>query len=336
MKAVRLHRYGPPEESLVYEDVPKPLAGAGQVLIRNEAVGINFADIEQRRNTYPFPVSLPTILGNEFAGTVEALGDGVSGITVGDRVFGVIAGPPAGYAQYVTAAAAGVHPIPAGLSYAESTALLTQGIAAYLLLRDGARVVEGDSVLILAAAGGLGSLAVQLAKSMGANQVIGAASTAEKQRLVSELGADTVDYSQPHWSKQVLELTGGRGVNVALANVGGDLFTEAMASLAPFGRLRAFGTADKSAPVVDFTAELRAGRLSANQNVGFFSMHSYAADPQRSAMKSALAALVDHAAGGRLRIQQGLELPLSQAAEAHRLIEARQTAGKNVLLPWAA
>lgn len=335
MKAVRLHRYGPPEDSLVYEDVPKPVAGPGQVLIRNEAVGLNFADIEQRRNTYPFPVSLPTILGNEFAGTVEALGDGVSGITVGDRVFGVIGGPPAGYAQYVTTAAAGAQPIPAGLSFAESTALLTQGIAAYLLLRDGARVTQGDSVLVLAAAGGVGSLAVQLAKIMGARQVIGAASTAEKRKLVSELGADTVDYSQPHWSKEVFDATGGRGVDVALANVGGELFTEAMGSLAPFGRLRAFGNADKTAPVVNFTAELGAGRLGANQNVGFFSMHSYAADPQRTGIRSALAALVEHAASGRLRINRGLELPLSQAAEAHRLIEDRQTTGKSVLLPWA-
>ncbi|WP_431236217.1 quinone oxidoreductase family protein (plasmid) [Mycolicibacterium psychrotolerans] len=335
MKAVRLHRYGPPDDSLVYDDVPKPRAGAGQVLIRNEAAGINFADIEQRRNNYPFQPPLPHILGAEFAGTVEAVGDGVSGVQVGERVFGFLSGAePAGYAQYVVASADAVHPLPASLGYAESTALLVQGLTAYFLLRDGVRLVDGDSVLVLAAAGGLGSIAVQLAQIMGARHVIGAASTADKRRLVSDLGADaTIDYTQPDWSTQVLDATGGRGVDAALVNVGGEAFTQSIASLAPFGRLSAYGGADKSTPVIDFEAEFKAGRLAANQTLGFFTLYPYLSDG--AAVRSALAVLTDHVATGRLRIRADLQLPLSQAGEAHRLIENRRTTGKAVLMPWA-
>jgi NADPH2:quinone reductase len=335
MKAVRVHSYGPPDDSLAYEDVPKPRAGAGQVLIRNEAAGINFADIDQRRNNYPFQPPLPHILGAEFAGTVEAAGDRVSGVQVGQRVFGFLSGAePAAYAQYVVAPANAVHPLPASLGYAESTALLVQGLTAYFLLRDGVRLANGDSVLILAAAGGLGSIAVQLAKIMGARTVIGAASTADKRRLVSDLGADaTIDYTQPDWHAQVLAATGGRGVDAALVNVGGDSFTQSIASLAPFGRLSAYGGADKSTPIIDFAAESKAGRLATNQTLGFFTLYPYLSDS--AALSSALAKLTAHVANGRLRIQAELRLPLSQAVEAHQLIENRKTTGKAVLLPWA-
>ncbi|MDZ7883706.1 MAG: zinc-binding dehydrogenase [Mycobacterium sp.] len=334
MKAVRVHRYGAPDVGLVYEDVPMPRAGVGQVLIRNEAAGINFADIEQRRNNYPFQPPLPHILGAEFAGTVAAVGDDVSGLTVGERVFGFLSGAqPAGYAQYVVASTDAVYPLPANLGYAESTALLVQGLTAYFLLRDGVRLADGEAILILAAAGGLGSIAVQLAKIMGAQPVIGAASTPEKRRLAGELGADaTVDYTRPDWSAQVLEATAGRGVDAALVNVGGDAFTQSVASLAPFGRLAAYGGADKSSPVIDFAAEFKAGRLAGNQTLGFFSLYPYLSDS--AALRSALAELAGHAATGRLQIKVELQLPLAQATEAHRLIENRLTTGKVVLLPW--
>lgn len=335
MKAVRIHRYGPPE-CLIYEDVATPHAAAGQVLIRNEAAGINFADIEQRRNNYPFQPELSHIMGAEFAGTVEDVGDGVSNVAIGDRVFGFFSGAePACYAQYVVAPHDAVQPIPEGLGYAESTALLVQGLTAYFLLRDGVRLAAGESVLILAAAGGLGSLAVQIAKILGAGQVIGAASTAEKRDLVMEIGADAaIDYTQPNWSAQVREVTGGRGVDAVLVNVGGESFTQAMASLAPFGRLAAYGGADKSTPVVDFTAEFNKGRLLENQTLGFFTLYPYVAGGAR-VLQPALAQLADYVVNGRLRIQMGLELPLAQAAEAHRLIENRMTTGKVALLPWA-
>jgi NADPH2:quinone reductase len=226
-----------------------------------------------------------------------------------------------------------VYPLPVELGYAESTALLVQGLTAYFLLRDGVRLADGDSILVLAAAGGLGSIAVQLAKIMGAGLVIGAASTADKRNLVSDLGADaTIDYTQPEWQTQVLDLTDGGGVDAALVNVGGDAFTHSIASLAPFGRLSAYGGADKSTPVVDFDAEFKAGRLTANQTLGFFSLYPYLSDGTE--LKSALAELTGHVVNGRLRIKADLQLPLWQAAEAHRRIENRLTTGKAVLLPW--
>jgi NADPH2:quinone reductase len=335
MKAIRIHRHGSPE-TLVYEDVPKPRPAAGQVLVRNEAAGVNFADIEQRRNNYPFQPPLPHVLGCEFAGTIESVGEGVSALEVGERVFGFLSGAePAGYAQYIAVSATAAHQLPPGIGYAEGTALLVQGLTAYFLLRDGARLAEGNSVLIMAAAGGLGSIAVQLAKIMAAGKVIGAASTAEKRRLAVELGADeTVDYTQPGWSAQVLDATGGKGVDAVLANVGGDSFAQAIASLAPFGRLSAYGGADKALPVVDFAAEFKKGRLDANQTVGFFSLYPYLhGDPV--VLRSVLAELVDHVKNGRLVVQLGLQMPLAQAAEAHRLVENRLSTGKVILLPWA-
>lgn len=334
MKAIRVHRYGPPE-SLVFEDVPIPRPGPGQVLIRNEAAGINFADVDQRRNNYPFQPPLPHLLGTEFAGSVEVLGEGVSSAAIGDRVFGFLSGAePAAYAQYVVAAADAVYPLPRELGYAESTALLVQGVTAHFLLRDGVRLAAGESVLILAAAGGLGSMAVQLAKLRGARNVIGAASTAAKRQLVLELGADAcIDYTRPDWSAEVLNATDGRGVDAALVNVGGDSFTQSIASLAPFGRLSAYGGADKTTPVIDFDAEFAAGRLFGNQTLGFFSLYPYLGGDRRE-IASAVAELAEHVAKKRLRIELGAQLPLSRAAAAHRLIEDRQSTGKCVLLPW--
>ncbi|ADG99449.1 Alcohol dehydrogenase zinc-binding domain protein [Segniliparus rotundus DSM 44985] len=335
MKAVRIHRHGQPED-LVYEDVPKPQPAAGQVLVRNEAAGINFADIDQRRNKYPFQPPLPHILGSEFAGTVESVGEGVSDVEVGERVFGFLSGAePAGYAQYVAVSANSVHPLPPGLGYAESTALLVQGLTAYFLLRDGVRLAAGDSVLIMAAAGGLGSMAVQLAKIMAAGRVIGAASTAEKRRRAIELGADeSVDYTQPGWSAQVFDATGGRGVDAVLVNVGGESFTQSIASLAPFGRLSAYGGADETTPVLDFLAEFKAGRLTKNQTLNFFTLYPYLhAGP--AVLRPVLDELADHVESGRLLVRLGVQMSLSQAAEAHRLVENRQSTGKAVLLPWA-
>jgi NADPH2:quinone reductase len=335
MKAIRIHRYGPPE-SLVYEDVPIPQPGPGQVLIRNEAAGINFADIEQRRNNYPFQPPLPHLLGAEFAGTVQEVGAGASTVAKGDRVFGFLSGAePAAYAQYVVAAADAVYPLPRELGYAESTALLVQGVTAHLLLRDGVRLAPGETVLILAAAGGLGSMAVQLAKLRGARQVIGAASTPAKRQLVVNLGADVcIDYTRPQWSAEVMEATDGRGVDAALVNVGGEAFTQSIASLAPFGRLSAYGGADKTSPVIDFDAEFAAGRLFGNQTLGFFSIYPYLSGDRRE-IASVVAELAEYVVNGRLKVELGAQLPLSQAAAAHRLIEDRHSTGKCVLLPWA-
>ncbi|MGY4711218.1 quinone oxidoreductase family protein [Mycolicibacterium sp. CBM1] len=335
MKAVRIQRYGGPE-ALAYEELPKPRPGRGQVLIRNEAAGLNFADIEQRRDNYPVRPALPHILGAEFAGVVEELGDGVDGLTVGQRVFGII-GPalPGAYAQYVVTDHDTVYPLPDDIGFAESTALLIQGLTSYFLLKDGVRLRPGDSLLVLAAAGGLGSLSVQLGRIMKAGKVFGAASTEAKRAWILELGADaTIDYTDENWGSAVLDATYGRGVDAALVNVGGSAFDQAIACLAPFGRLSAYGSADQTSPVVDFGAQLQAGRLNANQTLGFFSLYPYQGQGSQ-ALGPALDELTSYVSSGQLTVNIGLQLPLSHAAEAHHLVETRQTTGKVVLLPWA-
>lgn len=337
MKAAQIHRQGPPEV-LVYQDVPVPEVRAGDVLVRNEAAGINFADIERRRaGYYPVPVTkFPAILGGEYAGEVVAVGDGVTEVKVGDRVFGIIDAKGDGcYAQYVKARADDVYPLPDGISPADATALLIQGLTAYFLIRDGVRLAKDDSVLILAAAGGVGSLAVQLARILGAGRIIGAASTPEKRRSVLDLGADAaIDYTHPGWHEEVRRLTDDCGVDGALAAVGGEVFRETLASLAPRARVAIFGGANGELPGVDFAGEMSQGRLSMNQTVGFFNLRYYEAHA-RAEMRQALADLAEYVRSGRLRLDHGWQLPLSEAAEAHRLIETRQTTGKVVLLPWA-
>ncbi|MEV5843516.1 zinc-binding dehydrogenase [Streptomyces sp. NPDC051985] len=337
MKAARIHEQGAPDV-LVFEDVPVPSVQAGEVLVRNEAAGVNFAEIERRRaGFYPVPVTeLPHVLGVEFAGVVVAVGEGVSGVNTGDRVFGTVGAERSGcYAQYVAVPAEAVHPLPDGVGFAEATALLIQGLTAYFLVRDGARLAKGDSVLVLAAAGGVGSLTVQLARIMGAGKVIGTAGTPEKRQLVLELGADAaVDYTQPEWSAVVRRATDGRGVDGALAGVGGEVLSETLGALAPGARVAVYGTANGELPAIDFPAQVAAGRLTMNQTLGLFSLYYYQAYA-RDQIGPALDELTDFMRQRRLRPALGQQLPLSAAAEAHRLIEGRRSTGKTVLLPWA-
>jgi NADPH2:quinone reductase len=335
MKAVRISRQGPPDV-LRCEDLPVPPIRANEVLIRNEAAGINFADTERRRGgCYPVATPLPYVLGGEFSGVVAAVGDEVIGLRVGDEVFGITHPGRSGcYAQYVAAPAGEVFPLPPGLGFAEATALLVQGLTAYLVLRDGVQLMKNDSVLVLAAAGGVGSLVVQLARIMGAGQVVGAASTPEKRQLVLGLGADSViDYTQPRWHTEVLRTTGDRGVDAALLSGGGEMLSEAAASLAPFGRLAVYGTANGEMPVIDFMNGL-SNQVLMNLSFTLFALQFYFVHA-RSELASALDELVGFVREGRLRLVLGPQLPLSAAAEAHRLLEGRQSTGKMVLLPWA-
>lgn len=331
MKAVRISRHGPPDV-LSYEDLPVPTIRANEVLIRNEAAGVNFADAERRRGTYhPVVSPLPFVLGSEFSGVVAAVGDEVFGVRVGDKVFGIAHPARSGcYAQYVAARAGEVFALPHGVGFAEATALLVQGLTAYLVLRDGVRLMKNDSVLVLAAAGGVGSLAVQLARIMGAGQVIGAASTPAKRQLVLDLGADSVvDYTQPRWHTEVVRTTGDLGVDAVVLSSGAEMFTEAMAGLAPFGRLAVNG----EMPVVHFTAGPPKQVLT-NLSFTLFALQFYFLHA-RSELALALDELVRLVREGRLRLVLGRQLPLSAAAEAHRLLEERQSTGKMVLLPWA-
>jgi NADPH:quinone reductase len=335
MKAVLLRHKGDPA-GLAYEDVPVPEVPPGHVLVRVEAAGVNFADVVRRGSEgYPIPTPLPYTLGTEFAGTVARTGDPVERPAVGDRVFGLVDPVTSGcYAQYVVVPAMAAFPLPDWLDPADSTALLVQGLTAYLALRDGVRLTAGESVLVLGAAGGLGSLAVQLARGMGAGTVVGAAGSAEKLTLVGELGADhAVNYSEPGWAERVVAATGGRGVDTALLAGDREVIGAALGAVAPFGRIRLLGANDPGALVVDFMAEIAAGRLAANQTVGFFTLTHYASPAMWPEVGVAMGALLEQVHSRTLRPVVRHRFGLADAAQAHRQIENRATTGKVVLIP---
>ena len=327
MKAVRFHKNGGPEV-LVYEDVVDPTPKDGEVLIRIEAVGMNFADVMRRRgDPYPDPSPTPFTLGAEVAGTIAALGDGVTTLEVGTLV--VAAPGSGGYAQYICVPAATVIPLPPGMSAVQAAALVGQGLTAALTLRKAARLVEGESVLIEAAAGGVGSFAVQLAKLYGAGKVIAAASTPEKRAIAERLGADaSVDYMDPGWAEEVRAQTNGNGVDVVLEMTGGPTVNQALDAMAPFGRMIFIGQSSGK------TASIEPWRLTVpNHTVTGFYLGAYLAFPEL--ILSTLTEIIGFIMTGKLELQIGKVLPLSQAAEAHRLLEGRKTTGKVVLQPWA-
>lgn len=326
MKAVRFHKTGGPEV-LVHEEVPVPTIADDEVLIRVEAAGVNFADVMRRRgDDYPEPSPPPFILGVEVAGTVAAVGKAVTSLPIGTPV---LATPGAGgYAQYIRVPAAIVIPLPPGFDAVRASALVAHGLTAALALRKAARLAPGETVLIEAAAGGLGSFAVQLAKLYGAGKVIAAASTPEKRALAERLGADaSVDYTAPDWAEQVRALTGGRGVDVILETAGGDNVAEALKALAPFGRLIFIGQSSGKTSLID------PWKLTVpNHTVTSFYIGAYLAFPDL--IQSTLTELVGLVLSGKVTLQTETVLPLSQAAEAHRLLESRLTTGKVVLQPW--
>ena len=326
MKAVRFHSTGGPEV-LVYEDVPDPVPADGEVLIRVEAVGLNFSDVMRRRgDDYPDPSPPPFTLGGEVAGAIAAVGDGVRSLNVGDPVFATPG--VGGYAQYIRVPAPLVIPLPGGVSTEQAAALVVHGLTAAVALRNCARLAEGESVLVEAAAGGVGSFAIQLAKLYGAGKVIAAASTPRKRATAEGLGADaSVDYTAPGWAAAVRELTEGRGVDVVLETAGGETVGQALDAMAPFGRMVFIGQSSGKTALID------PWRLTAaNHTVTGMYIGAYAAMPDL--MMSALGELVGYVATGQLSVQVGAVLPLSQAAEAHRLLEGRMTTGKVVLQPW--
>lgn len=327
MKAVRFHKTGGPEV-LVYEELPDPTPGDHEVVIRVEAAGVNFADVMRRRgDDYPDPSPTPFTLGAEVAGTVAAVGKSVTWLTVG---MPVLAAPGAGgYAQYICVPAAIVIPLPPGLDAIRASALMAHGLTAALVLRKAARLVPGETVLVEAAAGGLGSLAVQLAKHYGAGKVIAAASTPEKRAVAERLGADlSVDYTAPGWAEQVRAATDGKGVDVILETAGGDNVAEALKALAPFGRLIFIGQSSGKTSLIDpWTLTVP------NHTITSFYVGAYLAFPDL--IQATLTELIGLVLTDKLLLQTETVLPLSQAVEAHRLLEGRHTIGKVVLKPWA-
>lgn len=325
MKTVRFHRLGAPEV-LVYEDVPRPIPQPGFALVRVEATGVNFADVVRRNgDPYPVPSPLPYTLGGECVGVVEAVGAGAAADLVGRRMF---AFPGAGcYSEYVVVPLDRLYAFPQGLEPEAGISLFVQGLSAALILRRAARLAPGETVLVQGAAGGVGFLAVQLAKLYGAGMVIGAASSAEKRELVLTHGADlAVDYTQPEWPAQVRAATDGRGVDVVLEMTGGEVARQCMGLLAPFGRSIVYGVASRE-PLIVNTEEMPPRNISVT---GFY-LRSFLGE--RALIESMLADFAGFVQDGRLKIHTGGVFRLKDAAQAHRALEGRATTGKLVLVP---
>lgn len=326
MKAVRFHKNGGPEV-LLYEEVATPSPKAGEVLVKIEAIGINYADtIRRRGEDYPEASPVPFTLGVEIAGTVEALGESVDSIPVGTPVF---ATPGAGgYAEYICVPAATVIPLPEGINFEQAAALVAHGFTAIVALKKSAKIQAGETVLIEGAAGGLGLFSVQLAKLYGAT-VIATASTPEKLEIAKSLGADhTVDYTKADWPAKVKELTGGKGVDVVLETTGGEVVNQALDALAPFGRMIYIGQSSGK------TAAIDPWRLTVpNHTVSGLYIGAYAAIP--GFFVETLTELIGLVLSGKIKIQTGTILPLSQASKAHQMLEGRKNIGKIILKPWA-
>ncbi len=335
MKAIQIHQFGSPDV-LQYETLAMPQPAPGEIVIRVESASVNYSDILRRSNAvYPFPTPLPFVPGSEVAGTVAALGDGVQGPAVGTPVFGLAGNGHNGYAQYVATPAVQVIPILPGVTMDEAAALPVAGTTALLLLRESAGIQPGETVLIPGAAGGVGSYAVQLAKLLGAGKVIAATGSRGKFESASALGADAaVDYSTPAWVDEVRALTAGRGVDVMLEMNGGALFAQSLRALAPFGRVVVYGMASRQpldfdpASILQFFYD-----PSLNQSIHVFNLGLWFGMRPEAAGK-AMGDFIGYVASGAVKVPVTTVLPLSCAADAHRMIEARATTGKIILKPW--
>jgi NADPH:quinone reductase len=322
MKAVRMHGFGGPDV-LSLDDVDVPEPGAGELLVEVAAVAVTYGDVMKRSGAFGHELPLPAGLGLEIAGTVAAMGPDVAGPSVG---MPVLAWVESGYAEYAVAPAAAVVPLPDGVDLRSAAVLAVKGITAYQTLRSTGGLQPGGSVLVHAAAGGVGSLAIQLARLLGAEIVIGTASSPAKLDYVRELGTIAIDYTVDEWPEQVLKANGGHGVDLVLDSVGGTIARQSFDCLAPFGRMVSFGAAGGS-PV-----EVNAMSLMAqNQSVAGYSLRGPLLRPEP--VTTDIRVLLDHLAAGRLDATIGAALPLAQAAEAHRAISERRTVGSTLLLP---
>lgn len=320
---IRFHQTGGPEV-LQLEQVQLGEPGPGQVSIRQQAIGLNFIDIYHRAGLYPLP--LPSGLGSEAAGLVEAVGEGVSEFQVGDRV-GYCSGPQGAYAQARLMPADKLIKLPEAISFETAAAMLLQGLTAEYLLRRTYAVQAGDAVLIHAAAGGVGQIAVQWAKALGAT-VIATAGGAAKCARVRALGADVViDYRSEDFVAATRAATAGRGVRVVYDGVGKDTFAGSLDCLAPRGLMVSYGNA--SGPVPDIAPLLLAQKGSlflTRPTLG----HYIASRAELLAAAEALFAVVT---SGAVQIEIAQRYPLQQAAQAHRDLAERRTTGSTILLP---
>ncbi|MCI4679624.1 quinone oxidoreductase [Rhodoblastus acidophilus] len=323
VKAIRVHEAGGPEV-LRYEDFELAPPGPGEVQIRQHAVGVNYIDVYYRKGAYPVP-SKPFILGNEGAGEIAALGEGVTKFKIGDRV--AYAGPLGGYAQARNIEAKFVVPLPENVSYETAAAMMLKGLTAEYLLFRSYKVQPGDTILVHAAAGGVGLILCQWAKALGAT-VIGTVGSEEKAKLAREAGADeTILYRQEDWVARVREITGGKLCHAVYDSVGKTTFPGSLDCLRPFGSFISFGSASGPIEAFDIGLLSQKGSLYAQRP----SLFTYMADEAR--LREMAARLMEAVGSGKVKIAINARYKLEDAAQAHRALEGRETTGATVLLP---
>jgi NADPH2:quinone reductase len=319
--AIRVHETGGPEK-LTWDEVPLPSPKKGEVLIRQKAIGLNYIDVYFRTGLYKAP-SLPATIGMEGAGVVEAVGEGVTEFAAGDRV--AYAGALGAYAEARCAPAERLVKIPEGISFEQAAAMMLQGMTAQFLVRRTYRVKAGDTILVHAAAGGVGLILVQWAKHLGAT-VIGVVSTPEKAALIREHGADHALLTSEDIPARVKEITKGAMVPVVYDSVGRDTFVTSLDCLAPFGLMVSFGNA--SGPV---TTDLGILAAKGSLYVTRPTLNTYTA--KREDLVATANELFEVVRSGAVKIRVNQTFPLKDAAQAHIALESRKTTGSTILLP---
>lgn len=314
MQAVQFSEHGE-ADVLQFVQLPTPQPQAGEVLIKVAAAGVNYADVLQRKGTYPYPVTLPFVTGYEVAGRVEAISEGVTNLQPGQRVMAMI--PNGGYAEYAIAQAAQAIPLPDGLDNAEATALLVQGMTAVGLLHTGTY----PSVLVLAAAGGVGSVLVQIAKNQG-KRVIAAVGSAAKKESVLALGADVaVNYADADWVQQVRDATEGQGVSASFDAVGGTTGADALQTLSAGGTAIIFGAASGEPTML-------AGQQLIGQGQA---VRGYTLFADVARFGEYAGELFGYWQAGNLKLPVQT-YPVADVQTAHRDMESRRTQGKVALI----
>lgn len=321
-KAIRFHHHGGPEV-LCWEDVEVGDPGPGEARIRHYACGINFVDVYQRTGLYK--VALPSVAGNEGAGVVEAVGSGVTSLRPGNRV--AYAGVLGAYCEVRNLPADRLCLLPEGISFDQGAAMMLKGLTVQYLIRRTFQVKPGDSVLFHAVGGGVGLIACQWLKALGAH-VIGTAGSDEKCLLARQHGADhCINYRTEDFSARVREITGGKGVAVVYDSVGRDTFLGSIACLRPLGLMASFGNASGPVPPVDLSILAQNGSLFLTRPT----LNTYTA--KRSDLEAGAEDLFATVLSGQVRIEPERRYALKEAAQAHRDLESRRTTGSGILLP---
>jgi NADPH2:quinone reductase len=322
--AIRIHEHGGPE-AMKWDEIPTPSPGPGEALVRHGAVGLNYIDVYFRTGLYK-PPSLPCVIGMEGAGTVEAVGEGVSVVAPGDRVAYATA-PIGAYAEARTIKADRLVKLPADISFEQAAAMMLQGMTVEYLLRRTFAVKPGQTILVHAAAGGVGLIMCQWAKHLGAT-VIGTVGSDAKAELARAHGCDhPIVYTREDFQARVKEITGGKMLPVVYDSVGRETFMKSLDCLAPLGMMVVFGNASGAVPPFDVGILAAKGSLFLTRPT----LATYTA--KREDLVASAEALFDVVRKGAVKIEVNQRFPLKDAAAAHRALEARQTTGSTVLLP---